>query len=118
MSFMSFKNCTFEDNGIGISAPKGMSISAEGTIFRNNEKAVEFREEIQLEISSLFKNGANHRKIIALIEGLRKEGNPQPETVVRRLRKTKLSQWIANGANIATVGAAIAQLISKLNGLD
>ncbi|EPE8701337.1 TPA: hypothetical protein I8412_002952 [Citrobacter freundii] len=114
MNAFTFKNCSFNDNGIGISAPADVAIKAEGTTFTNNGKAVEIRDKLPPEISSLFSEGVSKKKLLELIENVRKDVNPEPDSVARRLKKLGLSKWIANGANVVTVGTAIVQIISKL----
>lgn len=116
MNALSFKGCNFTNNGIGISVPKGAIIKAEDTAFINNGTAVEVRDDIPPEISALFAEGVNKKKLLELLDTVRRSDNPSHDFVVRRIRKMGLSKWIANGANVVTVGTAIAQIISKLSG--
>ncbi|HCD3312146.1 MULTISPECIES: hypothetical protein [Enterobacter cloacae complex] len=105
----------FIDNGVGIKASGDVDIESHGSIFQGNGKAMELDSGVPEEVLAFFKQGVNIQKLRLLIEETQKKEDPKPETLARKLKKSGLSAWIANGANTVTVATAIIECIKFIS---
>ncbi|MFT2928423.1 hypothetical protein [Enterobacter sp. HK-058-C-ECC] len=110
----TFTGCQFINNGIGIVASGDVQLEAHDTLFQGNGKAVLIDSGIPEELAPLFKEGVDINKVRQLIEETRHTPDPHPDKIAKKLCKSGLSSWIANGANTVTVATAIIEFVKFL----
>lgn len=112
MSFI-FKDCTFVDNGTGITVTEGINLEVSGTSFIRNGTAVEVRDPSDVIKRLGLPADTPPAALVEALQALSAANVRTPEEATKTLTTTKLWAWIAKASDITTLTPVLMAIADK-----
>ncbi|WP_145494976.1 hypothetical protein [Yersinia massiliensis] len=105
------KNCFISECNKGVVAPDSLDIDITGTVFEKTGVAIDIYPSSQ-ELRQVGLPENTPKELLAeAIETLKKLQSSTTEEKQAAISKSKLFNWLSNGASIATVTTAVMEMI-------